>query len=181
MGKKKDCIAREVIQLWRIANFYFNEAKDLKKKASFPSDFLSKKISEIAENQIGANIDDQPTIEMKFSAHLGSCAIRLATIEERLFRDGKESNRNKLYEDLRKRNGVSQATLEQNNSTENFFHLLLRHIVAHIEPQGKGRPVYQDMEIFFKSRNHDQVYSKIQDALREIKVDIEKHFCNLNP
>lgn len=181
MSKKKDDIGREVKQLWRIANFYFCEATSLKKNTNFPSDFLSQKISEIADNQIGANIDEQPTSEMKFSAHLGSCAIRLATIEERLYKAGKESNRNRIYEALRKLNSVSQATLERNNSNANLFHFLFRNIVAHIEPHGEGKKAYQDMEIFFKSQNHEQVYSYIHDALKEIKIEIENHFCKVKP
>lgn len=177
MSRSNDDIWREIKQLWRIANYYFGKSTSLKINPIFQSDFLSQKISEIADNQINDNIDDQPTTEMIFSAHLGSCAIRLATIEERLYKAGQESNRNRIYEAMRKRQSVSQETIEENNSNANIFHFFFRNIVAHKEPHGEGKKVYQDMEIFFKSRNHAQVYSYIHNALDAIKIDIENHFC----
>ena len=179
MSKKEDDIGREVKQLWRIANYYFCEAKSL--KTNLQPKFLKQEISEIADNQINATIETQPTEEMKFSAHLGSCAIRLATIEERLCSCGKESKRNKTYNALRQLSDVSQDTLEKNTQNINIFHFLFRNIIAHKEPQGEGKKVYQEMEKFFKARNHDEAYSSIRKSLEEIKSDIEKHYCKAKP
>jgi hypothetical protein len=58
---------------------------------------------------------------------------------------------------------------------------LFRNIIAHKEPQGEGKKVYQEMGKFFKARNHDEVYSSIRKSLEEIKSDIEKHYCKAKP
>ena len=174
MSKKND-MRREAIQLWRIANYYFCEARSLMN--NLQPEFLQQKISSIAENQMNIKIEAEPTKEMIFSAHLGSCAIRLSTIEELLFRCGKESERKKTYDALRKLSDVSQDTIEGNIRNLNIFHLFFRNIIAHREPQGEGRKkVYQEMERFFKARTHDEVYNYIQKSLEETKTDIEKSF-----
>jgi hypothetical protein len=136
MNTNVDDIKREVKQLWRIANYYFCEAKSLKE--NLQPDFLQQSIKEISDNQTDTSIEIDITKEMIFSSHLGSCAIRLATVEERLKSCGKESKRNQIYSALRKLHDVSQETLGNNSKNSNIFHLFFRNIIAHKEPQGEG-------------------------------------------
>ncbi len=140
-------------------------------------EFLHQKLGALAEDQIDTDIDTKSTKENIFSAHLGSCAIRLSTIEELFKKCGKDSERNKTYNALRKLSDVSQETIEENIRKVKIFHLFFRNIIAHREPQGEGKKkVYQEMERFFKAQSHDKVYNHIQKALYEIKTDIERIF-----
>jgi len=176
MNNKGNNIKREVKQLWCIANYYFCEAEKL--KDNLQPNFFKQTISDISYNQSDTTIEMEITNEMKFSAHLGSCAIRLSTIEERLKSYGKESKRNQIYAALGKLSDVSQETIQKNTKNNNIFHFFFRNIIAHKEPLGEGKKVYQAMETFFKAQNHNEIYSNISKSLKEIKDDINKIFIN---
>jgi len=131
--------AREVRQLWDVADRYFKEAEKLRNKHSRYLDHNSCKIRDL-ERSYEKKIPGQLKRELNFlGAHLSSAAIRLCTISDRcptgIIRDYKKDDLRGSQSDLAK-------ILKKN--INKYLPYMLRDNVAHIErAKPKERPLWE--------------------------------------
>ena len=164
---------REIKQLWCIASYYFERTRQIESGLQDRT-LLKKTVGDIANfcsTQCNCNLATCKNKEiMILNAHLASGAIRLNSIDEILgkkytstrwyFYNGLLSKKDKLKED------------EVAQSAENIIHCILRHAVAHFEPDLPPNHPYQIMDRAFKKFTIENLYKNVELVMKEIKNDI---------
>jgi hypothetical protein len=110
---------------------------------------------------------------MLLTAHLGSCAIRLVTIEEIL---GEDISKKRLhtYNSLKGKNDITCEKLKR--VKERIIHFLLRNNVGHHEPHGMGdKPSYNTMEKFLGKLSINQIFESMKSVIEDIEKDIHRY------
>jgi hypothetical protein len=161
---------REIKQLWLISNYYFNLSQKIKDR--LPQRVLSSSIQATADNfsSKSAFVGDQRRI-MFLTAHLGSCAIRLVTIEDIL---GTDISRKRLqkYKSLVGDNNLTCNKLKL--AVKGIIHFLLRNNIGHYEPHGMAsKQSYNTMEEFLKKLTIQQIFESMKSVIKDIGKDIK--------
>ena len=109
---------------------------------------------------------------MKINAHLGSCAVRLNTIDEIL---GKSyiSTRWYFYQGLVEKKDKLQAS-DMTDNLDMVVHCLMRHNVAHREDP-PGNKAYEIMREMFDKLKIEVLVENMRRVKEGIKADIEKY------
>jgi len=162
---------REIKQLWFISQYYFALSRKIKNR--LPEAILSKSIRIITQDfsAVQSIVGDLRSA-MLLTAHLGSCAVRLDTIEQIL---GKEiSKRLQKYDSLigEKEN----LTLQRLEGTENhIIHFLLRNNIGHLEPHAVScNMAFNTAEKFFQALTINQIFESMIIVIKSIKGDINQ-------
>jgi len=166
---------REIVQLWWVANHYFDLAEKVISDNKLTTTDLQIKVKELAEKcQSLSDIENNATNSalMEINAHLGSCAVRLNTIDEIL---GKSyiSIRWYFYHGLVEKKDKLQP-YEITDNLNMIIHCLMRHNVAHREDP-PGDQAYETMRDTFNQLNIEELFENIRRVKKNIKADIEKH------
>jgi len=145
---------REIVQLWWAGRKYFKMAEDVREDLS--DDDLQLTVKQLANKcEKMSDIKGVTALQMKLNAHLGSCAIRLYSIDEKC---RGMSVRWSDYESLKnKKDALTVSEVLQKKET--VVHFLLRHNVAHEE------------DATSKIQKHEKAYKTMQDALQELKIE----------
>ena len=143
---------REIVQLWWVAKKYFKLAETAKE--GLLDNDLQTKVGQLADKckQL-SDITGTNEKLMCLNAHLGSCAIKLYSIDENIRGRSKRWND---YKDLEKKN----ATLTPNEvkqKASSIVHFLLRHNVSHEEDEAK-------------KKKYEGAYKVMQEALQDLKI-----------
>ena len=109
---------------------------------------------------------------MLLTAHLGSCAIRLATIEE-IFGEAISKKRLHTYNTLEGDNNTTCEKLKRFQGR--IIHFLLRHNVGHSEPHGIAKPSHNTMEEFLHKLSINEVFESMKSVIKQIGKDIHKY------
>jgi hypothetical protein len=160
---------REIKQLWLISNYYFGLSRRIKNR--LPAKVLSNSIQDITSNfSIESSFAGDKRRIMILMAHLGSCAIRLNTIEDILTTDISRT-RLQTYKSLE---GDKNLTCDKLKGTENrIIHLLLRNNIGHYEPRAMvEKQSYNTMKEFLNKLNIQQIFKSMEAAIKDIKKDI---------
>ena len=162
---------REIKQLWFIGNYYFLLSQKIKNR--LPKDILASSVRVITDRFSceQAFVGDQRRV-MLLTAHLGSCAIRLATIDEIL---GKDISRKRLhtYNTLEGKPDMTCKKLERDK--QRIIHFVLRHNIGHQEPHGKRKQSHNTMEEFLGKLSVEQVFESMESVIRDIRKDIQRY------
>jgi hypothetical protein len=161
---------REIKQLWLISNYYFGLSQKIKDR--LPEAALSSSIQAITDNfsYKSAFAGDQRRI-MLLTAHLGSCAIRLVTIEDIL---GIDTSRKRLqkYRSLAGDNNLTSDKLKL--AVKGIIHFLLRNNIGHCEPHARAnKQSYNTMEEFLKNLTIQQIFETMKLVIKDIEKDIQ--------
>lgn len=167
---KKD--KREIKQLWCAASYYFELAQKIKNE--LPDNTLLiktvEKIADLCSAQCNINLTTCNNEKiMVLNDHLASCAIRLNTIDEILGRKY-ISNRWYFYEGLKNKTNLKKDDIK--NHADKIIHCLLRHCVAHYEPDPASAKYKKTMDAAFKEFTIESLYKNIELVIEEIKKDI---------
>jgi hypothetical protein len=161
---------REIKQLWLISNYYFGLCRRIKNR--LPAKVLSTSIQDITNNfSIESSFAGDKRRIMILTAHLGSCALRLVTIEDILGPD--ISRRLQKYKTLK---GDKNLTCERLKlEKQNIIHFLLRNNVGHHEPHAiSNKQQYNTMETFLKTLTIQDLFESMGSAIRGIEKDIQQ-------
>lgn len=160
---------REIKQLWFIGNYYFQLAQRIKTR--LPKNVLGRSVQDLTTGFLikPAFEADQRRV-MLLTAHLGSCATRLATIDE-IFGDNISKKRLHTYNTLEGKSDLTCKKLEQNR--HRIIHFILRHNIGHQEPHGKRKQSHNTMEDFLGQLSVRQIFESMESALRDIRKDIQ--------
>jgi len=172
MNMMNDERKREIDQLWRISQHYFALSRRMRNRT--PKSFLSKSIKIITQEISGAKtIDGGLRCAMLLTAHLGSCAVRLDTIEHIL---GKNISRTRLQKYDSLIGEKENLTLQRLQGTENhIIHFLLRNNIGHYEPQAvSNNDAYNKAEEFFQALSIEQIFDSMEIVIKSIKDDKNK-------
>ena len=161
---------REIKQLWLISNYYFGLSQKIKDR--LPEGVLPSSIQAITDNfsYKSAFVGDQRRI-MLLTAHLGSCAIRLVTIEDIL---GVDISRKRLqkYKSLAGDNNLTCNKLKL--AVKRIIHFLLRNNIGHYEPHAMAnKQSYNTMEEFLKKLTIQQIFESMKSVIKDIEKDIQ--------
>lgn len=165
---------REIGQLWFAGLYYFECAT--KVKNDIKNDFLNytvQEITDIYEKQNDPNYTGEKIpIEickniMLFTAHLGSCAVRISTIDELLGEKYQVKGRWKLYKKLDKNNTKYKIKKNLNQ----IIHFLLRHNIAHYEKKPLSNQRKNMQEVLIKLKINI-LYEKMEYIKKNMEFDI---------
>lgn len=166
---------REISQLWFVALYYFECA--IKIKNEVPSEHLQKTVQEITdiyEKQAKSGCKEEIIPQdickkiMLLNAHLGSCAVRLNTIDELLGKEYGTSSKWTLYEKLKNKNNENDIK----DNAKKIIHFLLRHNIAHHEKEALLKQEYINMQNGFRRFTIGDLYKSIDLVMKEIEKDI---------
>jgi|GEM_PF-6765226 len=162
---------REIKQLWTIGKYYFSLS--LKIKNRLPKGILASSIRAITDRfSCGqAFVGDQRRV-MLLTAHLGSCAIRLATIDE-IFGEDISRKRLHTYNTLEGKADLTCKRLERDR--HRIIHFILRHNIGHQEPHGSRKQSHNTMEEFLGKLGVEQVFESMESVIRDIQKDIQSY------
>lgn len=163
---------REIKQLWYISQYYLALSRRIKNR--LPEAILSKSIKIITQD-IGAvqSIVGDHRSAMLLTAHLGSCAVRLNTIEQIL---GKEISRQRLQKYDSLIGEKENLTLQSLEGTENnIIHFLLRNNIGHLEPHAvSNNMAFNTAEEFFQALTINQIFESMEMVNISINGDIKE-------
>jgi hypothetical protein len=163
---------REIKQLRSISQHYFVLSRKIKNR--LPEAILSKSIKTITQDFSAAqSIVGDLRSAMLLTAHLGSCAVRLDTIEQIL---GKEISNQRLQKYDSLIGEKENLTLQRLKGTENhIIHFLLRNNIGHFEPHGvSGNMAFNTAEKFFQALTINQIFESMEKVIKSIKGDINQ-------
>jgi hypothetical protein len=148
---------REIRQLLIVAKYYFILAKrqvrkitkeDLRKTPRiFESEDFQKKSSKSL---------------LLFTAHLGSCAVRMTTIDELL-----QSDRWKYYKDIK-----DKKIQPDDDNIRKFIHHLMRHNIGHNESYRSKD--FKEIREYFNRTTFEKMYEGINNVLKDMEKEIKK-------
>ncbi|MHC4489289.1 MAG: hypothetical protein ACYSW7_08970 [Planctomycetota bacterium] len=169
---------REIIQLWWVANHYLGLADAIMirdKELLDKGNATRMKVEELADKCQSIPYIENNAINralMEINAHLGSCAVRLNTIDEIL---GKSyiSSRWYFYQGLVEKKDKLQ-TYDITDNLNIIIHFLMRHNVAHREDP-PGNQAYKTMRDTFNQLKIEELLNNMHCVKKDIKADIEKH------
>jgi hypothetical protein len=156
---------REIAQLWAVAERYYPLATDAKSHLD-PTE-LKMTVGEFADKCRDQSYLDKHTSLLYAVAHLTSGAIRLYSIEQRL-----NSKRWVKYKEINNSsNNEEKIKKELEDNIDSLIHFLLRHEVAHAEPEtNKG---YIAMYNFYRTLSYESVFQAMAAARQSIKNELE--------
>lgn len=133
---------------------------------------MSSSIQAITDNFSCKSVfaGDQRRI-MLLTAHLGSCAIRLVTIEDIL---GTDISRKRLqkYKSVAGDNNLTCDKLKL--AVKGIVHFLLRNNIGHFEPHAMAnKQSYNTMEEFLKKLTIQQIFQSMKLIIKDIERDIQ--------
>jgi len=167
---------REIGQLLYVANAYLDLAEEEKKGVK--EDIVKKPFGKYQSKEEDIS---QNTLT---SAHLASSAIRLCTIDEKLLNKYKDSKQSKDHEFRKKLyNNWLYVRNRQIESTDVFFHFILRNNVVHIEADRMNIPDtnnemerkerYKRCQDEFLKSCIDDLYKKINNIRDAVTNDLK--------
>jgi hypothetical protein len=169
---KKEHI-REAIQLLWVANQYYDLAMKIKSDKKLTAKDLHITVNDLADKcQSISDINNQIALLMKINAHLGSCAVRLNTIDEILGRSY-TSSRWFFYKGLLDKKDKLQASDIVDNLNI-IIHCLMRHNIAHREDP-PGNPAYKKMRESFNRLSIGKLLCNMRHVKEDIEADLRKH------
>ncbi len=162
---------REIIQLWWAADQYFGLAEQTKK--NLKKNDLKTNVQGLANKcQHMSDIKDVNEQLMLLNAHLGSCAVRLYSIDELL---GKHytSTRWFLYVGLEaKKNNLKKDDIMV--YSDKIVHILLRHNVAHEEELAEKKAEHKTMQDALQDVEIGRLYESMRLVRGEIGTELKK-------
>jgi hypothetical protein len=156
-------VKRVFKQLFFTSNEYFNMSKSLIKSINieiYKNIFKDFTYKELMKKNV-----------MMFNAHLASCAIRLCSIDEKIFNILKiKSCRMNLYNEKRKDiKNISKDYIIQ----KNIFHFVLRNGIAHFEPDINGTSWESNLEKILNEFSMDDMFIEMKKIILEIKKELK--------
>lgn len=155
---------REIQQLWNAAKFYWEELLNEKTNISRtdinePIKFLIEKYEKYSEGYNKAFF--------RYSCHLGSCAIRLYSIDELM---GSQA-RHRVYTNWW-RTGCKKNPPEDAPELGQISHYLLRQMIAHHENKAENESGYNALKIKYENISHKELSDYIYGISGSIKDDL---------
>ncbi len=163
---------REITQLWFIGDHYFKLSRNMRNR--FKKDMLASKVGAATSSfkLKPAFVGDRRRV-MLLTAHLGSCAVRLATVDE-ILGAVKLAERFQLYNTLRRKDDLTCTELEQVKNE--VIHFILRNNIGHHEPGGTGKKqAYNTMEVFLGDLSIEQVFESMKSVIGNMRKDFERY------
>lgn len=167
---------REIVQLWWAADEYFKLAKTAK-----ADDELSDKDLQTTVKQLGENCSHLSNIRgtnerlMRLNAHLGSCAIRLYSIDEKNWHKSRGPGRWQDYENLKAKKD-SLTVEDVLPKKKRVVHFLLRHNVAHEEDamsNSKYKEAFDIMQEALQGLTIKELYENMCLVMKEMAKEIK--------
>jgi hypothetical protein len=156
-------IEREKSQLFVCAKHYFNLAKNLKDKIDKKDlELTVEKCKEKFIKEISIDDSKLPNWYL-FTIHLGSCSVRLETIESIL-----ESNTYQRYRDLLRLKDDANLEDLYRLIKKDIVHMLNRHKIGHKE-ESLTKPSYKFLKNKWENLKLIEIYSSIENALIRIE------------
>ena len=163
---------REIKQLWFIGQYYFALSRKIKNR--LPEAILFKSIKDITKDFCAMlSIVGDLRSAMLLTAHLGSCAVRLDTIEQIL---GIEISKKRLQKYDSLIGEKENLTLKKFEGTEKYIiHFLLRNNIGHHEPHAvSDNMAFNTAEKFFQALTINKIFESMKIVIKNIKSDIKK-------
>ena len=164
---------REILQLWCVANLYLDLSEKIISAKKLAKKDLQITVKELADKcRSISDIKDAVAYLMEINAHLGSCAVRLNTIDE-IFGKSYTSSRWYFYQGLVEKKDKLQA-FDITDNLKTIIHCLMRHNVAHREDP-PGNQAYKTMRDTFNQLKIEELLDNMHCVKKDIKADIGKH------
>lgn len=166
----------EIEQLLTVAKLYLKLSKSAKNKLN--NKLLNTPIKKLT-NQEKSNSN-----LIKYSAHLGSCAIRLFTIDDKLKNESNDPKsmvnslsciRINCYNDMKQDEDYIKYT-KNDIISNNLLHIVFRHNIAHLEEDKKigSNPAKEHFQNIFIEFSHKELNTNLNIIYDSIRKDLKK-------
>jgi hypothetical protein len=155
---------REIQQLWNAARLYWEEL--LNERAKISKTDMNKPIKCLVEKYEKYS-EDYNKAFFRYSCHLGSCAIRLYSIDELI---GSQT-RHQVYTGWWE-TGCKKNPPENVPELAQIAHYLLRQMIAHHENKAKNKHGYNALKKKYEDSSHKELSNYIFEISGSMKTDL---------